>query len=309
MGSPITSSQFVRLLDTRLREVSEGEKKHQELSSMIPRLFRNLPSDAAWEEFYEIGAVPDIPEFYGKLSSLNQFPGYHFKIEPKEWAGQLLAQRKLLDDKKYSVLMDRASSLMRSTMRVREKQAVRAFDLAFSGAFDYMTSEENLSLCNDNHSTKSGTSTTNGFDNAGTTKFSKVAVVATRLQMRKFRNDISERIEMSDNLGLVVPDFLADDAFELVKTPKGYESGHDNVNMDYNRYTIIPYMRLDDNSTSNWFMVDLDSMKEDLLWLDRTPAETKNTIDWDTYQVKQAVYARFGYGWKGWRWVMGHNVT
>jgi len=309
MGSPLDSSQFVRLLDNRLRDVAEGEKKYQELSSMIPTLFNSLPSDSAWEEFYSVGAVPDIPEFNGKITYLSQSPGYHTKIEPKEWAGGLIAERKLIDDKKYAVLENRSKSLMRSAMRTREKQAVRAFNLAFSSAFDYMTSEENLSLCNDSHATKSGTSTSNGFDNAGTTKFSKVSVVATRLLMRKFRNDISERIEISNNLALIVPDFLADDAYELVRSEKDSTSANNTVEMNYKRYTIIPYMRLDDNSTTNWFMVDMDAMTEDLLWIDRISPETKNTVDFETYHLKQAVYFRCAYGWRDWRWVYGHNVT
>jgi len=309
MGSPLDSSQYVRLLDARLREVSEGEKKYQELASMIPTLFKVLPSDSAWEEFYSIGAVPDIPEFNGKITYLSQSPGYHSKIEPKEWAGGLIAERKLIDDKKYPVLENRSQSLMRSAMRTREKQAVRAFNLAFSSAFDYMTTEENVSLCNSSHSTKSGTSTADGFDNAGNTKFSKVAVVATRLIMRKFRNDISERIQPSNNIGLVVPDFLADDAYELVKSEKDSTSANNTVEMNYNRYKIIPYMLLDDNSTTNWFMVDLDGMKDDLIWIDRISPETKNTVDYETYQLKQAVYFRCAYGYRDWRWIYGHNVT
>jgi len=309
MGSPIDSAQFVRLLDNRLREVAEGEKKYRELSSMIPKLFNVLPSDSASEEFYNIGAVPDIPEFTGKLTYLSQSPGYHTKIEPKEWAAGLIAERKLLDDKKYSVLENRSQSLMRAAMRTREKQGVRAFNLAFSGAYDYQTSEENVSLCNSQHLTKSGTSVSSGFSNAGSTTFSKVAVAATRILMRKFRNDISERIEISDNLALIVPDYLADDAFELVKTPKGMNSAEGNVNMDYGRYTVIPYMRLDDNSTSNWFMVDMDAMKDDLIWIDRISPESKNTVDFETYQLKQAVYFRCAYGWKDWRWIYGHNVS
>lgn len=307
MGSPLDSSQFVKLLDQRLREVAEGEYK--DLASMIPTLFRMLPSDSAWEEFYSVGAVPDIPEFNGKLSYLGIAPGYHYKIEPKEWAAGIQAERKLIDDKKYGVLDGRAKGLMQSAHRVREKQGVRAFNLAFSAAFDYETSEENLSLCHDTHTTKSGTSNSVGFDNAGTTKFSKTSAASTRLIMRKYRNDISERVEISDNLALIVPDEQADKAFELTKTPKGMDSAEGNVNPAYGRYQVIPYMRLDDNSVNNWFMVDRSRMKNDLIWIDRIAPETKNTVDYETYMLKQAVYFRCGYGFIDWRFIFGHNVT
>lgn len=307
MSIPIDSAAFVRLLVNDLREVSENA--YGELKSMIPTLFRMLSSDSAWEEFYNVGDVPDIPEFNGKISYLARYPGYHTKIEPKEFAGGLQWERKFLKNNKYSVLLNEAAGLMRSAGRVREKHGAAAFTGAFSSAFTFMESEEGVSLCSSAHLTKSGTSTSSGFDNAGTTRFSKTAVAATRLLMRKFRSDISERIDIGDNLALVVPDNLADDAHELVKTPYGMDTANRNVNMDAGRYTVIPYPRLDDSSTTDWYMVDMDRMKQDLIWIERTAPEPKTAIDFETYIVKQAVYMDIGYGFKNWRWIYGQNVS
>ena len=307
MGSPLDSSQFVRLLDERLREVAENE--YSELASMIPSLYRMLPSDSAWEEFYSVGAVPDIPEFNGKISYLDIAPGYHTKIEPKEYAGGIQAERKLIDDKKYNVLDDRARGLMQAAHRVREKKGVRVFAYIDSTAFDFMESEEGVALASSSHTTKAGTSTTYGFDNSGTSAFSKTSVAATRLLMRQFRNDISERIDMSDNLALIVPDNLADDAYELVGTPSGYQTGASDKNMEYKRYSIIPYLRLDDYDTNNWFMVDTANMKKNLVWIDRISPETKNTVDFETYMVKQAVYFRCAAGFIDWRFIYAHIVS
>ena len=307
MGNPLDSSQFVRLLDNRLREVAEN--KYKELPSMIPQLYRMLPSDSAWEEFYSVGAVPDIPEFNGKISYLGIAPGYHVKIEPKEYAGGIQAERKLIDDKKYSVLDNRAAGLMTAAQRTREKLGVRTFANAFSAAFDFMTSEEGVALCSSSHTTKAGTSTASGFDNAGTSALSKTSVAATRLLMRQFRNDISERIDMSDNLALIVPDNLADTAYEIVNTPKSLDTAEGNVNPQYKRHTVIPYLRLDDYDTNNWFMVDMDQMKRDLVWIDRIKPESKNTVDFETYILKMAVYFRCAYGFLDWRWCYGHLVT
>lgn len=307
MANPLDSAAFVRLLVADLREVSENA--YNELPSMIPTIYRMLDSDSAWEEFYNVGDVPDIPEFTGKLSYLARYPGYHTKIEPKEFAGGIQFERKLLDNKKYDVLRNDSAGLMRAAGRVREKYGCRTFGYAFSSAFDFMESEEGVSLCSSSHTTKSGTSTTNGFDNSGTTAFSKTAVAATRVLMRKFRSDISERIEISDDLALIVPDNLADDAFELVKTPAGMDTGDRNVNMAYKRYEIIPYLRLDDYDTNNWFMVDRARMKQDLIWIERIAPEPKTTIDFETYLTKQAVYMNVGCGFKNWRWVYGHTVS
>jgi hypothetical protein len=306
MGTPLDSAQFVRLLDKRLREV--GENKFNDLPSQIPTYFRVLPSDSAWEEFYNVGSVPDIPEFNGKLSTLGISPGYHLKLEPKEYGAMLQAERKLIDDKKYAVLDSRASGLMTAAHRTREKMGARPFNYAFSSAFDFMTSEEGLSLCNSSHTTKSGTSTSSGFDNSGTSALSKTSLAAAWLAMRGFRDDISERIEMSDNYWVVVPDALGDTADEIVGTPKGLNTTEGNINPQQGRYTVKRNLRLDDYDSNNWFLVNVDLMKQALLWIDRIKPETKNTVDFDTYMLKTAVYFRCAYGWNDWRWIYGQVV-
>jgi len=307
MGNPLDSAAFVRLLDTRLREVSEA--KYKDLPTMIPKLYRMLSSDSAWEEFYSVGAVPDIGEFNGRLSYLPVYPGYHTRIEPKEYAGGLQSERKLFDDKKYSVLDGKAEGLMESAQRVREKKGALPFTQAFSTAFHYQSSEEGVSLCSSSHTTKSGTSTTSGFDNSGTDALNKTSVAATRLAMRLFRNDISERIEVGDDLALIVPDNLADTAFELVRTPKGMDSAEGNVNMAYGRYEVIPYLRLDDSDTNNWFMVWKSQMKKDLVFIDRIKAELENTVDFETKMMKHSVYMRLACGFLDWRFIFGNLVS
>lgn len=307
MANPITSSQFVRLLDERLTNVAENEYKN--LDSMIPTFFDMKTSNSAWEEFFSIGDVPDIPEMNGKKSRLAIAPGYHIKIEHKEFGAYLEHERKLLDDKKYAVLDGRAAGLMKSAHRVREKQAVRLFGNSTSIAFDYQTHEENVALVSSSHTTKSGASTASGFDNSGTSAMSKTSVAATRILMNEFRSDIGERIEMSDNLAIVCPYNLADTAEEIVGTPKGYATADHTMNNEYKRYKIIPYKYLDDYDTDNWFMVDLDKMKDNACWYDRIKPEINTERDFLTESLRTSVYFRCSYGFRDWRWIYGHVVA
>lgn len=307
MSSPLTSEQFVRLLDDRLFQVAENEYK--DLPKMREKIFTIVREERAFLEFFEVGDVPDVTEFNGTLSTLSISPGFHSKLETKEFASQLIAERKLIDDKRYPVLDGRAAGLMESCNRVAEKKAVGIFNNSFSSAFDFMTREENVALCSDSHSTKSGASTTTGFDNAGTSALSKTSIAATRLLMRKFKNDIGERIDIGDELALIVPDSLYDTAMEIVGTEKGYDEATMTKNMEFGRYKVMPWLRLDDNDANNWFMVDLKKMKKNLIFWDRIKPEYKNTIDWDTYALKQAVYMRLGVGFKDWRWIYGHSVS
>lgn len=306
-ATPHTASRFVRLMDKRLRLVEEAQYKSLHL--MVPTLYNVINTDEPFSEFYSIGDMPDIPVFTGKLSYLNVSPGFHTRIEPKEYAAGAQIQRKLIDDKQYSVLDNFARGLVKSASRVREKKGVRAFANAFSSAFDFQTSEEGVSLCSDSHLTKSGTSTASGFDNSGTSALSPTSLAATRLAMRNYRSDISERMEPSENLGIIVPDTLADRAYEIVGTPKSLDTADGNINMEHMRYKVIPYLRLDDFDTNNWFMVDLDAMKEDLIWINRINDDISHTFDFETYLSKISIYFRVAYGFKNWRWIFGHNVS
>ena len=307
MGVPLNASAFVLLMEKRLSLVEE--KVYGELNPMVPILYRVMSTQEAWSEFYSVGDLGDIPEFNGKLSYLSLGPGYLTRIEPKEYAAAVQVQRKLLDDKQYGVLDDLAGSLIRSASRTKEKKGVRAFVNAFSSAFDYMTSEEGVSLCSSAHLNKMGASTSSGFSNAGSSALSPTSLAATRLLMRKFRNDNGERIAVSDNLAIVCPDNLADTAQEIVGTQSGLYSAENTKNMAYSRYKVIPYMRLDDYDTNNWFLVDLDAMKRDLIWIDRIKDEINHDWDFESYLKKVSIYFRIAYGWKNWRWIYGHNVS
>lgn len=304
MGNPISWTQFTKLFDQNLRDVRDEETRFSDLKSMIPKLYNVINSDRAEEQFFEVGSVPDIPVFNGKFSTLSVYPGYYQKIEPKEFGAMIQIQRKLIDDKKFGVMSNMGRGLMKAGNRTKEKYAVRPFANATSVAFDFMASEEGKSLASTSHTTKAqGVSTTTGFSNSGTSAMTKTSVAATRLLMKGFRSSIGERIDTNENYALIYPDALAETAFEINFTQKGLNSAEGNENFQYKRYETIPYSRLDDYSTTSWGMVDLDRMKEDLLWINRINPELARMGDFETMMTKIRLYMRFGYGFRDWRWI------
>lgn len=307
MGNPLTSAQFVRLLDNRLTKVFDGTMA-QEIPPMIDTLYTRTSSSKAWDEYWGIGALGDIPEFNGSITYLDLNPGYYTKIEPKEYAAGIQFERKLMADKQYGVLDNKAEMLTKSAMRTMDKLAVRPFAYAFSNAFDFMTSEEGVALCSDSHTTKSGASTTTGFDNAGTSALSKTSLAATRLLMRGYRDDIGNRLEITPDT-LLVPDNLYDTAMEIMGSDKDPESANNTINVQKGRFKVIPYMRLDDYDTNNWFMIDSSAMKQHLLWIDREKPSSSNTVDFETFIWKFAIYFRIGNGFTDWRWIAGNQVS
>jgi hypothetical protein len=59
---------------------------------------------------------------------------------------------------------------------------------------------------------------------------------------------------------LLVPDNLYDTAMEIVGSDKDPESANNTVNMMKGRFKVVPYMRLDDYDTNNWFN-DIDPLE------------------------------------------------
>ena len=307
MGNPVSASAFIRLLDKRLNKVFKD--KYNDLPRMIPKLYNIFKSTSAWNEFYNVGSIPDPVEFNGKLETLSIDPGFHTKIEDKPYAGKIQIERKLLDDDQYGVIVERGAGLKAASMRKQEKLGVEPFAHAFSAAFTFMTSEEGVALCSDSHTTKSTVSTSTGFDNAGAETFSKSAVATTRVGMAGFKSDIGERIDIPDDLALVLPTYLHDQGMEIVGSDKDPESANNTKNVHQGRYEVIEHPRLDDHDTNNWFMVSKSRMKNDLIWIDRMPVEINFNIDFNTFQNEVSTYFRCGYGFLDWRWIYGHQVT
>ena len=316
MANPLNSAQFMRLLDDRIRIVYHD--KYKFLPSLVDTLFGVISSDKAWEEFFGVGAVPDIVPFNGKLEYLSVAPDFYTRIEPKEFAGGIIIERSLLDNDRYGVIRTRQEGLVDAEHRVREKYGTQPFNYAFSNAYNFMPEyEEGLSLCNTAHTTKADVSTASGFNNSGTSAMNKTNLQATRIIMRQFRDNIGERIGDIEPDMLIVPDSL----YAVTCESLGYDpdtgansdmdpdSANWKINNQYKRYKVISHRLLDDFDTNNWFMVDSKMMKKYLLWLNRIAPEIETTRDFETKQFKQSIYTVWGWGFTDWRWVYGQNVT
>src|SRR5574343_853616 len=180
MASPVESNEFRRLLSEGLKQVwTDG--KYADLKSPMDRIMGTMSSSRWSEEFFSITGVGDIVPFGGKLTYLPMYPGFYTRIEPAEFAAGIQFERKLLDDEKYGVITARSKTLYRSATRTIDKMKVNALASGFSSAFDYGTSEEGVALFSNAHTTKSGTSTTSGFDNLITSTLSKTTLAAAQI--------------------------------------------------------------------------------------------------------------------------------
>lgn len=307
MGNPLLDKTFIRLLDDKLNHVYHDEFKG--LPDIRGQFFDIINDSKAWQEYFSVGGVPDPVEFNGTVTYQSVAPGYWTKIEPKEYAGGITIQRRLLDTDRYDIVESRAKGLATAANRKMNKLAHEVFIHHDSNAFTFMTSEEGVALCSDSHTTKAqGVSTSTGFDNLSTLPFDAVNLEALRLQGLGLRDDIGER--MVTNFDTIVHgDNLAEKVWEVRKSEGKLDEMTNNANFQQGRWKSIRLPYLDDYDTNDWFIIDSKAMKNYLKWINGVPLEFNSTTDFDSHMRKYADYFVCGWGFTGWHWVISSSVS
>lgn len=304
-ATPMTSGQFGDLLDVRFQKIFDREKK--EPKDMIPLLYADISTNGRNDiRFSEVGEMPDWGEFNGAVSYSSFSQGYDVTITPVEFASGFQIERKLFDDDQYHIMDQRPTKLARGYRRRRQKDAARIFINAFSVDSFFYNHSEGVALCSDSHTTTSGASTASGFDNRGTAAFSAVALQANWLQMKNFRGDVGEVLDMEPN-EIWYPPALHEQVWEVVKSMGKVDGALNNRNVHEGMYDMYSWNRMSD--TNDWFVCDSTARKENLFWTDRVAVEFAMVEDFDTLVAKWRGYARYGLGYQGWRWLVGNQVS
>lgn len=305
MATPHTSTNFSDLLDPRFQKIFHEEKP--QVPSMIGTIYTvvqtNGRNNMTWSE---VGTLPDIEEFTGTVPYSSSSQGYDVTMTPVEFAGGFQVQRKLYDDEQYNIIDQKPKSLRMATDRTREQHAFRLFNNAFSVDSYFYSHSEGVALCSDSHTTTSGASTAAGFDNKGTASLTATAVAAARIQMRGFRGDQAEKLDVTPD-ELWIPTDLYEQGFEIINASGKVDTANNNPNVHKGKYTLYEAQYL--NDTNNWFMCDSRLRKMYVFWQDRIAPEFAMIEDFDTLIGKWRVYGRWGSAHTNWRWVFGSQVS
>jgi len=305
-----TSEEFTKILENMLTKAVEEEAHFADIDSMIPKIFGSGTSDRAFEEYMAISGVRDAYAWGGKFVTQKQYPGYTSKVIFQRFANRVEIDPALIEDKQYSVLDQQARDLRNSYDRKKEKMGVNVFANATSAAFDFQESEEGLSWANSSHTTKvPSVSTTTGFSNVGTSTLDPTSLSAARISMMRFKDSMGNHFNTRDSLALVIPVTLADTVDEIIGTGTGLYSANGTINVHEGMYSSIPWVLLDDSSTTDWTLIRVNQTKRDLLWFDRILPKYMAHIDMDTLSSVHSLHGRFGYLFKDWRWGYHNNVA
>ena len=216
MATPHVSTNFADLLDIRFQKIFFEE--YPQLDSMLPELFTFVPtngrSDMRWSQ---VGTMPNWGQFTGTVGYQSSHLGYDTVNTPLEFASGFQVERKLFDDDQYNIMDQRPAGLATSAARTRETHGARVFTNANAVDSLFYVNSEGVALVSDSHTTTSGASTANGFDNKVTSALSAAAVAAARIQSRGFRGDQAERFNVVMDEIWIPPD-LYETAFEIVSS-------------------------------------------------------------------------------------------
>lgn len=305
MSTPHTSGQFGDLLDPRFQKIFHDNLK--EPNDMIPVIYNDVGTNGRNNMMWSgVGQMPEWDEFTGSVTYGSASQGYDVTMTPVEFAKGFQVERKLFDDDQFNVMDGRPKTLASGARRLRQRHAHRIFNNAFANDSYFYTHSEGVALCSNSHTTTSGASTSEGFDNLGTAAFSATALAAARIQMVKFRGDQGEKLDYKPDEIWIPPD-LYEQAFEVVSSMGKVDTANNNRNVHYGMYTIHELVHLTD--TNNWFVTNAAARKEFLHWSDRIAIEFAMVEDFDTLVAKWRGYGRWAMAYTDWRWIVGHQVT
>jgi len=125
--------------------------------------------------------------------------------------------------------------------------------------------------------------------------------------MAAFTGDQGEVINVNMDT-ILAPLDQEETAWEIINSKGKIDTADNNANFHFGKYKLIVWKNFLTDS-NNWFAIDMDLMKDFLLFWDRIPLEFFQDSDSDTLVAKYIAYMRYGIGWSDWRWVYGHKVT
>lgn len=305
MPVPHTSENFGDLLDPRFQKIFN--ETYDALPDMIGTLYNFAPNNGrntmTWSQ---VGTLADFGEFTGSVAYNSQSQGYDTTSTPIEFANGIQVERKLVDDDQYHIMDQKPRALANSAFRTRQKHGARILTNAFSVDNFFYNNSEGIALISNSHTTESGASTANGFDNLVTSPLTATAVASARIQMVGFRGDQAERISVMPDELWYPPD-LYEQAFEIINASGKVDTALNNPNVHEGRYTGYEWNYLTD--INNWFMCDTSMRKQMLHWLDRIALEFAMVEDFDTITAKWRGYMRYSNAHTDWRFILGASVS
>lgn len=279
------------------------------LPDRIDDFFFRMDSSRVNERFSGVGTYGSIPLFTGSVTYADIAQGYDSTLTPLEFAAGMQIERALMDDDQHDVIDSRPKTLATAVNRQIQVEGARGFNNSFSVDTRYNSHSEGVALCSNSHTTTSGASTANGFDNLITGAFNLVNLATARVQMKGFRGDQAERISIMPDLVLFPAQSIYVDVFEVLNSAGRPDTANRADNVHKGAYKSIEWEYLTD--VNDWWLIESSKMKSPSgnIWIDRVKPEFAFVEAFDQIIGKWRTYFRVGQGHWDWRWINGAQVS
>lgn len=308
MASPVTARAMPDVLDPRFREITYNTFQLQK--DLVPFFYQIVQSNLETERVSDITPMGDLVEFTGTLTYEGPDQAYDVTATHREFALGLQVERRLWQFAQFDGIVEGLfSGLADAAYRKRQKDAHRIWNNAFANDTYFFNHSEAVALCSNSHTTtRSGVSTASGFDNLETVALSPTQLGTIITNMRKLKDLSGERINVIPTL-ILAPVDLRDRAVEIVKTTSGLDTAEGTVNVynsEYN-FRIVDSVYLTD--ANDYFVIDENFMKKNLIWFDAVPAEFARVEAFDEIVAKYRSYMVYTNLRHLWQFVVGSQVS
>jgi hypothetical protein len=311
MAVPLSVAGFSDVLDQRFGEILDG--LHERPDDKVGMFFREKASSQETERGSALTPMSNFQQFSGS-GGTGTIPfdgpdqGYDWNATNIEWSLGIQIERRLWQFDQFDIIDDSFKFLPDSAFETMQIQAAGvAFNDAFSSSSSWFTHTEGVAIYSNSHTTaRPGISTSSGFDNLVTAALSPAALTSARTQLRLLRDDAGRRRGPEPN-ALIVPVDLEDRAMEITKTVRGLDSAEGTINVHDGRFRVIPWQYITD--TNDWYLVNLERMKSNLVHYVATEPEYARVEDFDTLIAKYRGYFNHTFARNDWRFGIGAQVS
>jgi len=264
------------------------------------------------EHFFRVAGLTEWPEFSGVVEYEEYVPGQDFSVRHTTYAKGLQIPFELAEDDLYGIVGPRGEGIggrrarqMGRGARIKaEKLAAAIFNNAFTDNI-----YDGVPLCADNHPyikphAVSGSTTQN---NKMTEPLSEGAVKQARILMREQASDEGTPLQYEGRT-LLVPPGLEYTALEITQAtlkPGTADNDPNTLRGRVNRVIVWDYL----TDQNNWFLIDPDAVKENLLFFWRVRPEFFARSDQDRFSLKFVGRMRCSVAVTDWRGVVGSEVA
>jgi len=295
----MTRERFASLLEPYMFEVYENVMEQGD--DIIPQLFDVNNSTMSKETVTGIGAMGLMQPWTGTVNYDSPDALWDKTYTHQKYSTGIRIDRDLWDDAQYGQAKDRINSAILAAHRTRQLHATSVFNNAFDVAY---AGPDAVALCSATHDL----SPTNGNhqSNIGTSAISIDSIEATRIAMMNFTDDRSNKLLTIPDT-IIVPPSLEMKVSEYLQSAGRADTANRADNVRKGAYKLVTLPLLSDSN--NWFMVDSAAMKRYLKWFERRKPVPEQDADFDTEVLKWKLVARYSYGFHGYQWIYGHQVT